>query len=110
MNLWALIPLISCVCFIILFLSVLPQVRKRIERIFALFLFASMIWSFTAVMLLHNTSASTNYLIFWNGLVIAAIPLVVVSYYHFIRAYNNKKAGIGVWIGYTIVFVIIILS
>ncbi len=59
---------------------------------------------------MHNTSATTDYLIFWNGLVIAAIPLVVVSYYHFIRAYNNRKAGPGVWLGYTIVAVIIILS
>ena len=110
MNVWALIPLISCVFFIVLFLSVLPQVKKRIERIFAIFLFASLIWSFTAVMLLHNTSASSHYLVFWNGLVIAAIPLVVVSYYHFIRAYNNKKAGIGVCIGYAIVITIMILS
>ena len=110
MNPWALIPLISCVCFILLFLSVLPQSKKRIERIFALFLFASMIWSFTAVMLLRDTSASSEYLTFWNGLVITAIPLVVVSYYHFIRAYNNKNAGIGVWIGYSIVLIILGLA
>ncbi len=110
MNLWAVIPLVSCICFITLFLSVLPQIKKRIERIFALFLFASMIWSFTAVMLLHNPSASTGYLTFWNGLVITAIPLVVVTYYHFIRAYNNKPTGIGVLIGYGIVLVLLIFS
>jgi diguanylate cyclase (GGDEF)-like protein/putative nucleotidyltransferase with HDIG domain len=109
-NVWSLIPLVSCVFFIVLFLSVLPQVKKRIERIFALFLFASMIWSFTAVMLLHDTSASSHYLIFWNGLVITCIPLVVVTYYHFIRAYNNKKADISVFVGYAIVFTIMILS
>jgi diguanylate cyclase (GGDEF)-like protein/putative nucleotidyltransferase with HDIG domain len=69
-----------------------------------------MIWSFTAVMLLHNTSESSSYLVFWNGLVITSIPLVVVTYYHFIRAYTNKKSGFGVWIGYTIVLAIFILS
>ena len=110
MNLWALIPLISCVCFIVLFLSVLPQAKKRIERIFALFLFASMIWSFTAVMLLRDTSASSEYLTFWNGMVITAMPLVVVTYYHFILAYNNKKANVGVWIGYSIVLIILGLA
>ncbi len=76
---------------------------------FVVFLVASEIWSFTAFMLVFNPSASSHYLTFWNGLVITAIPWVAVSYYHFIRAYNNKPSGIGVYLGYAFVLTILAL-
>jgi diguanylate cyclase (GGDEF)-like protein len=110
MNLWSLIPLISFIAFTIILIVVLPQAKKRVNRLFAVFLFASEIWSFTAFMLLYNVNTSTQYLIFWNGLVITAIPLVVVTYYHFLRAYNNKPGGIGVYLGYAIVLAILAFS
>ena len=107
MNLWALIPLLSCLTFIALFILVVQQARRRVDKVFALFLFASGVWSFVAFMLLFNTSASSQYLIFWNGLVIAAIPWVVVAYYHFIRAYNNKPGGIVLYLGYAFVLAVL---
>jgi hypothetical protein len=100
MNLWAIIPAASCLIFAALFVLVLIQTRTRVGRIFSLFLFASAAWSFFTVMLDYNLSASTEYLLFWNGFVITAIPWVVVAYYHFIRAYDNKSGGVGVVIGY----------
>ena len=109
MNLWGIIPLISCLTFTILFILVLQQVRRQGDKVFAIFLFASAIWSFTSFMLVFNPSASSQYLIFWNGLVIAAIPWVAVSYYHFIRAYINKPGGIGLYLGYAIVLIILAL-
>jgi len=108
-NLWGLIPLISCLTFTTLFILVLQQVRRRVDKVFALFLFASGVWSFTSFMLVFNPSASSQYLIFWNGLVMTAIPWVVVSYYHFVRAYNNKPGGIGLYLGYAFVLIILVL-
>jgi len=110
MNVWAIIPLVSFIAFAILLIVVLPQAKKRENKLFAIFLFASAIWSLSVVLLIYNVNASTEYLIFVNGLVIAAIPLVVVTYYHFLRAYNNKPGGIGVYIGYAVVLAILILS
>lgn len=110
MNIWAVIPLVSFIVFTILLIVVLPQAKKRVNRLFAIFLFASEIWSFTALMLLYNVNASTQYLIFWNGLVITAIPLVVITYYHFLRAYNKMPGGIGVYIGYAIVLGVLVFS
>ena len=107
---WALIPLISCLTFAILFVLVLQQVKKRVDKVFAIFLLASGIWSFTSFMLVFNPSASSQYLIFWNGMVITAIPLVVVSYYHFIKAYSSKPGGIGLYLGYAFVITILVLS
>ncbi len=109
MNLWGLIPLISCLAFTTLFILVLQQARRRVDKVFALFLFASGVWSFTSFMLVRNpdVSSPSPYLIFWNVMVIVAIPWVVICYYHFVRAYNNKPGGIGVYIGYTFVLAIL---
>jgi len=49
-------------------------------------------------------------LIFWNVMVIAAIPWVAVCYYHFVRAYTNKPGGIGLYIGYALVLAVLALG
>ncbi len=102
MNLWAIIPLVSSITFLTLFVLVIQQSRRRIDRIFAVFLFSSATWSFTSFMLVYNPAASSDYLIFWNSLVFAAIPLAGVAYYHFVRAYSNKPGGFGVYVGYAL--------
>jgi diguanylate cyclase (GGDEF)-like protein/putative nucleotidyltransferase with HDIG domain len=81
---------------------VLQQARRKVDRVFAVFLMASAVWSFTSFMLMFNLSASTRHLVFWNELVVAAIPWVVVAYYHFVRAYNNRSAGVWVYVGYAV--------
>jgi len=108
LNVWAIIPLISFLTFAILVVVVLQQARRRVGKIFALFLAASSVWSFTSFMLVFNPSSP--HLIFWNGMVITAIPLVGICYYHFVRAYNNKPGGIGLYIGYAFVLTILALS
>ncbi len=105
MNLWAIIPLISFFTFAALVVLVLQQARRRADKVFALFLSASAIWSFTSFMLVYNPSSS--HLLFWNSMVIAAIPWVAVCYYHFVRAYNNKPGGIGLYIGYALVLAVL---
>lgn len=110
MNLWAVIPLSSCVAFAVLLVLVMQQARTRANRVFAMFLLASGIWSLFAFLLDFRPSASSQYLIFWNGLVMTAIPWVVVAYFHFIRAYENKSGGIGVLLGYALVSTILVLS
>ena len=110
MNLWGLIPLISSITFASLFVLVLPQARNRANRVFIVFLFASAVWSFTSFMLVYNPAASSSYLLFWNGLVAIAIVWVVVAYFHFIRAYNNKPGGVGLFLGYAFVAFIAAVS
>ncbi|MFC2067761.1 diguanylate cyclase [Chloroflexota bacterium] len=109
MNLWALIPLISCLTFIILFILVLQQARKHVDKIFAFFLLASGVWSFSSFMLVRvsDVPSHSSYLIFWNVIVVVAIPLVGICYYHFVRSYNNKPGGIGAYIGYAFILVLL---
>ncbi len=115
MNSWSIIPLISCLTYVALVIIVLLQAKRRVDKIFALYLFASGVWSFSSFMLTRISSTTTQYsisepLIFWNVMVIAAIPWVAVCYYHFVRAYNNKPGGIGLYIGYAIVTVVLALG
>lgn len=110
MNLWAAIPLISFLAFFILFFIVTQQAKRRVDKIFALFLLASGVWSFTSFMLVRDPAASTEYLVFWNVLVIAAIPWALTSYYHFVRVYNNKPGGIGLYLGYALALTVLALG
>ena len=105
MNLWAIIPLISFLTFAALVVLVLQQAKRRVDKVFALFLAASALWSFTSFMLVYNPSST--HLLFWNSMVIVTIPWAAVCYYHFVRAYNNKPGGIGLYIGYALVLVVL---
>jgi diguanylate cyclase (GGDEF)-like protein len=108
MNIWALIPLISCLICAALAVVVLQQARKRVNRVFALLLFALGIWSFTSFML--HLDAFPQQTLLWNELLVAAVLWTAVSYYHFVRAYNNKPGGIGSHLGYACVLVLLALS
>ena len=105
MNLWAIVPLISFLTFAVLVVLVLQQAKRRVDKIFALFLAASALWSFTSFMLVYNPSST--HLLFWNSMVIVTIPWAAVCYYHFVRAYNNKPGGIFLYIGYALVLVVL---
>jgi len=59
-------------------------------------------------MLTYNTNASSEYLLLWQPLVITAIPWTAVAYYHFVRSYDNKPAGIGVYLGYLFALVVFV--
>ena len=105
MNLWAILPLISFLTFAALAGLVLQQAKRRVARVFALFLVASALWSLTSFLLVYNPSST--HLLFWNSMVIATIPWTAVCYYHFVRVYNNKPGGIGLYIGYALVLVVL---
>ena len=110
MNLWAIIPLVSCVAYTTLLVLVLLQARRHVNRIFSVFLLAAATWSFTSFMLTYNPYASTQTLIFWNGLLFAAAAWTLIAYYHFVRAYNGKPAGISVYIGYVAILTILVFA
>jgi diguanylate cyclase (GGDEF)-like protein/putative nucleotidyltransferase with HDIG domain len=110
MNPWAIIPLVSFLAYITLLILVLQQGRTRANTLFAMFLFASGAWSISAFMLTYNTSASTQPLIFWNNMVFVGVIWSIVSYYHFIRAYDNRPAGIVAYAGYAFALTTLALS
>lgn len=108
MNPWAVFPLVAFIAFAILIVFTILQSKRRINRTFTTYLLASGTWSFCAFMLTFNTDASSSHLFLWQPLVITAIPWTAVAYYHFVRNYDNKPAGIGVYLGYLFTLVVFI--
>jgi diguanylate cyclase (GGDEF)-like protein len=108
LTIWALIPLITCIAYLILLVLTLPSTARRENRIFALYLAAAAVWSFTAFMLHFN--AFPEEALLWNELLVTALIWALISYYHFIRAYVKQPAGIGVYLGYMLVLVLAVLS
>ena len=110
MNLWSLIPLASSVAYGVLLLILLFQNKTRTNRVFIVFLFAATAWSVFAFLLSYNPMASTGQLVFWNNLLLVAMVCTAFAYYHFVRAYINKNAGIIVYVGYTLAIAVSVLS
>ncbi|MDD5591081.1 MAG: diguanylate cyclase [Dehalococcoidales bacterium] len=108
MNIWTAIPLVSFSVFTVLAVLTLRQHRTRVNRTFAWFLIASGTWSFTSFMLHLNVYPQLALL--WNELLVAALLWTVVSYYHFVRTYNNRPSGIGTYLGYAAVVTVLALS
>lgn len=108
MTIWALIPLITFITYIVLFVLTLPFVERRINRLFAYYVAVAGIWSFTSYML--HLSTSPQEAVFWNQLLAGALVWTLITYYHFIRAYTNRPAGRGVYLGYVFLVVLVVLS
>ena len=108
MSIWAVIPLVSCLIFASLAVVAFRQERTPVIRAFSLFLIANSVWSFFSFLL--HLNAQPQYSLLWNQLLIAAIPWVAVSYYHFVRAYNNREDSIGLYLGYGFIVAILVLS
>lgn len=110
MNPWSIIPLTSTLVDVVLLVTLVFQSKTRLNRVFTVFVFTSLSWSLFAFFLTINPSASRGQLIFWNNLLIVAMVCTGFAYYHFVRAFTNKKAGIVVYIGYSVAFSIALLS
>ena len=107
MTIWSLIPLITCLTYIALFVLTLPSIERRINKVFALYLGVAAVWSFTSFML--HLNAFPQQALLWNELLTAALFWTLITYYHFLRAYASKPPGMGVYLGYAMVVVLAVL-
>ena len=108
MTIWALIPLITSLAYITLFVLALQFVKRRVNKVFTFYLGAAAIWSFTSFML--HLNAFPQQALLWNELLVVALVGTMITYYHFVRAYTNRPAGIGLYIGYGLLLVLAVLS
>jgi len=97
-NIYALIPFISVIAYIVLIGFVATRPLARVHKVFILYLTVSAMWSLSSFTLHANffptqTLLSNRVLLMLGG----AVPII---YYHFTRAFFNKSAGRGVYLGY----------
>jgi diguanylate cyclase (GGDEF)-like protein len=105
-TIWALIPLITCLAYIVLFCFSLPSIKKRINGVFCLYLAVAAIWSFTAFML--HLNAIPRQALFWNEATTVALVWTLITYYHFIKVYTGKTGVIDLVAGYTGLFILLV--
>ena len=107
MTIWALIPLITCLVYIALFVLALQFVERRVNKVFTFYLAAAAIWSFTSFML--HLNAFPQQALLWNEILVVALIGTMLTYYHFARAYTERPAGIGLYVGYGLLLVLAVL-
>lgn len=110
MNLWALIPLVSSAAYLVLLASMVWHLKKRANRIFALYIAVSLLWSLSAFMLTRDPSASTRYLIFWNDMVLVGVIGSTVAYCHFLGAFTGRTNLAVICAGYGFALATLALS
>ncbi len=108
MTIWAIIPLTTSILYVILLVIALQQIKKRANKIFAYFLAVAAFWSFTSFML--HLDALPEQTLFWNQILVVALVWTLIAYYHFVRAYTNRPAGKGLYVGYTLLLILTVLS
>jgi diguanylate cyclase (GGDEF)-like protein/putative nucleotidyltransferase with HDIG domain len=59
--------------------------------------------------MLHLDAPASRTLL-WNEILVIALVWTVVAYYHFIRAYNNRPAGKGLYLGYAFLIALAVFS
>ena len=108
MSIWAAIPLVTSILYIILLVFTLQQAKNRTNKIFAVYLGVAAFWSFAAFML--HLNAFPSQALFWNEVVVVAVIGTLVTYYRFVRVYTSRHAGIGLYLGYALLLVLAALS
>ena len=108
MTIWAIIPLVTCIVYVILFVFALQQIQRRANKVFAFFLGIAAFWSFTAFML--HLDAPPEQTLLWNQILVVFLAWALIAYYHFVRAYTNRPGGIWLYVGYALLMLLAGLS
>ena len=108
MTIWAIIPLVSCLTYIVLFVIALQYAQRTVNKVFALYLAVASIWSFTSFTL--HLNAFPQQALLWNEILVIPMMWMLLAYYHFARAYTGKSGGIGLYIGYIFLIALAVLS
>ncbi len=108
MNVYAVIPLLSFIAYCGLLVLALRRPLQRVHKTFALFLTTLALWGF--VCFLTYTAVFPEHTLLLYKIIFICIMLLAASYYHFLRAFMNRPAGIGVKLGYGIVALCIPLA
>lgn len=112
MNTWTSIPLVSCLTYIALYAVALQSIEKntyrRANKVFVYYLTVAAVWSFTSFML--HLNAYPKMALFWNQILTVALVGTLITYYHFVQAYVNRKDRRWLYTGYGLLIVLAIFT
>ena len=108
MGVYTVVPLLSFIAYCSLLVLVLRHRLQRVHKTFALFLTILAIWGLVASVV--YTEVFPEHTLLLHKIIFICVMLLAASYYHFLRAFMNRPAGIGVKLGYGIVALCIPLA
>ena len=110
MNIYALVPLLSVLVYAGLMALSARHPRRSERRAFSLYLSAAGLWSFVSFLLHLDEPFLTQYTLEGSRVLMVTIIWMAVTYFHFVRVFANKPAGLGVWLGVGLICVAAILA
>jgi len=108
MNIHVVVPLVSFIAYFpLILLTASRRPRARVQNVFILYLITAMVWSFSSFM--ARADLYPGNISLCVKFIILAFVWMVVTYYHFVRAFLNKPSGFGVIAGYVFLAIVAIL-
>ncbi len=109
MGMHYLVPLAAAVVYTILFfIIVINRHWQKQHKLFALYLIAAILWTFSTFLL--RSDLLMEYKLFIFRIVICASMWWLVQLYYFVRAFLNLPGGSGTTFGYAVLAVFSILA
>jgi len=108
MDIFTIVPLASTLGCGVLLVFVSISQRTRIRDAFIVALSFAVIRSFSSFMLHTNFAVGQEE--WWYGALTISMLAMIVSYYHFVRAFANKPTGWATYFGYGMAAVLFVLS
>ena len=108
MTVWAAIPLITSLAYLVLLAILLPNLERKIGRVLAYFAVTASIWGFTSFML--HLDAPEPQSLLWNNFLVIALTWTLVAFYHFVHVYTGKGNKNTLITGYLSLVIITFLS
>lgn len=106
MIIFSLVPLLSCAAYSTLIYTTLRhKPRRKVHTTFILYLLGVALWAAFAFLLYANLFPESVTLL--SQLMLISGLFVVVSYFHFLRAFMDKSSIIAVVLGYTAIAALI---
>jgi len=105
MNIYSVILLLTLIVYSTLLVGVWRDTRTRVRQCFSIYVVLAMTWSFVTLMTSLNVLGFTR---LWASFVPLSGILVIIAYYHFVRAFSSAKDDIWVKLGYAVVAFIMV--
>ncbi len=109
MGIYYLVPLLAAIVYTSLLLCIIiNRVWQKQHKLFALYLVAAIVWSFSSFLL--RSDFLLEYKLHLFQIVILGSVWWIVQLYYFIKGFLRQPAGLWLWLGYGILTISVILA
>ena len=108
MSIWAIIPLITSIAYLVILTFSLPYLRRRRNILFGIYVAVAGFWSFSSFQL--HLEAPPARTLLWNQILVVALVWTLFAWFHFILSYCGRTGRRWVYFGYSFLLVLAVLT